>query len=375
MQSRALVMDESGDLAEREVEVPDPGPGEVRLRVERNGICGTDVHMREGGMDLAFPVVPGHEFAGVVDAVGGEGVTDSAGAPVSEGDAATVVPGISCGECWYCENMPTRPLACEDRRVYGFRNVGESPHGHGGLSEYVLVEADADFYRLPDGLPVELGALVEPTSVATHALERAVQPGIPHAREGFGIGKTVAVQGAGPIGLLTAAAARHAGAGQVVVVDRIEDRLEMAERFGATDTVNLDDFADEDAFVDHVRASTPGGVGPDVVVEAVGHPDAVRQGLRLPHNAGTFVEVGHYADAGTVEINPTTLVQKELDVYGSLAYPPVQFETAISLLRDARDDVPFADLFDFQVGFDGARRAYEAQRAGDAYRATIHPGE
>jgi len=371
--ARAVVMTDPGRVEERELEVPEPGPEEVLLRVELNGICGTDVHMNEGGMDLQFPVVPGHEFAGTVEEVGEDVATDSGGTPVEAGDHATVVPGISCGECWYCTNLPSRPLACEDRRVYGFRSAEDPPHGHGGMSEYVLVEADATFYRLPDGMSVEEGALVEPTSVATHALERAYEPGLPHTRESFGIGKTVAVQGAGPIGLLACAAADHAGAGQVIALDVIDERLSLAREFGATDAVDVGDHDDEDAFVDALKERTPGGVGPDVVVEAVGHPDAVRQGLRLARNAGTFVEVGHYADAGTTEINPTDVVQKELDIYGSLAYPPNQFETAISMLSRA-GDVPFTDLFNFDAGFDRAADAYEAQAAGEAYRATVRPG-
>jgi threonine dehydrogenase-like Zn-dependent dehydrogenase len=372
VESRAVVMTAEGDVESRIVEVPDPGPENVHLRVERNGICGTDVHMHEGGLDLDYPVVPGHEFVGVAEHVGAAVETDAAGTPVEEGDAVTVVPGISCGECWYCQNLPTRPLACNDRRVYGFRSVDESPHGHGGLSERVVVEPEATFYRVPDDLPVALGALVEPLSVATHAFERAVQPGIPHAREGFGIGKTVAVQGAGPVGLLACAAASTAGAGTVIALDVVEDRLELARDFGATDAVDVGGLDDEE-LVATVHERTPGGVGPDVVIEAVGRPEAVRQGIELPRNAGTFVEVGHYADAGTVELNPTRLVQKELDVYGSLAYPPGQFETAIAMLENTHEEFPYESLFDYQVGFDDAEDAYAAQAAGEAFRATIHP--
>lgn len=365
-------MTESGSLEHRELDIGEPGPGSVVLAVERNGICGTDVHMHEGGLDLEYPVVPGHEFVGTVEHVGDDVGTDAAGRPVSAGDAATVVPGISCEECWYCENMPTRPLACDDRRVYGFRNAGEPPYAHGGMSEHVVVEPDATFYRLPDELDVALGALVEPLSVATHALERAYPPGLPHAREGFGIGKSVAVQGAGPIGLLACAAATTAGAGQVIAIDAIEGRLELAERFGATDTVDITDRDDEE-LVETVHALSPGGVGPDVVIEAVGRPEAVRQGLALPHNAGTLVEVGHYADAGTVELNPTRIVQKELDIHGSLAYPPGQFETAISMLEGTQEEFPYTELFDCQVGFEAVADAYEAQAAGEAFRATVHP--
>lgn len=373
MQSRALVMAEPGQLEEREVDIGEPGPDEVLIRVERNGICGTDVHMMEGGMDLDWPVVPGHEFVGIVEEVGDDVATDSAGEPVAEGDAATVVPGISCGECWYCNNLPTRPLACNNRRVYGFRNVEDEPHVHGGMSEYVIAEADATWYTIPDTVDTPLGALVEPLSVATHAFERAFTPGIPHAREGFGIGKSVAIQGAGPIGLLSAAAARTAGAGQVIMIDQMEERLALSEEFGATETVNFTDYESEEAYFDAVHGLANGGHGPDVVMEAVGVPVAFQQALELPHNAGTVVEVGHYAYNGETEVNPTRVVQKELDVYGSLAYPPNQFETAISMLDQTQDEFPYGDLFNYEVGFDEAEEAYEAQASGEAFRATIHP--
>lgn len=99
------------------------------LRVERNGICGTDVHMNAGGMDLDFPVVPGHEFAGIVEHVGENVEADSKGDPVAEGDAAAVVPGYIETEDWYTRNLPSRPLACRDRSVYGFRSVDEPPTG------------------------------------------------------------------------------------------------------------------------------------------------------------------------------------------------------------------------------------------------------
>ena len=374
MDSRAIVMEEPGSLAETEVAVPDLGPDEVLVEVELTGICGTDVHMNEGGMDLGFPVIPGHEFSGTVAEVGSAVETDSKGEPVTTGDAVTVVPGIVCGECWYCNNVPTRPTTCENRKVYGFLHPDTAPSVHGGMSEYVVVEGDASFYRLPDDMAVELGALAEPMSVATHAFERAYQPGVPYAREGFGVGKSVAVQGAGPIGLLTMSAAKAAGAGQVIAVDAIAERLDLAEAFGATHTVNFEDHADEEALFGTVRSLTNGEVGPDVVVEAAGVPTAFRQAIEVVRDGGTLVEVGHYAYAGETEINPTQIVQKDLDLYGSLAYPPNQFETSISLLSQLADEVPFTDLFNYRVGFEDAGDAYAAQASGEAYRATIHPG-
>lgn len=372
MESNALVVTDAGEIERRTIAVPDPGPDDVLLRVELSGICGSDVHMRDHGVGVEYPVVPGHEFVGRVEQRGARATHDSARREIEEGDAITVVPGISCGDCWYCDNMPTRPLTCNDRNVHGFRNVDQHPRVHGGMSEYFLLEDRAHFYRLPDSLDVELGALTEPLSVATHALERAFPPGIPHAREGFGPGRSVAVQGAGPIGLLAAAAASATGAGQVISIDMIDERLEMAERFGATETIDLREY-DGDAFVDAIAERTPSGDGPDVVIEAVGHPDAFEQALEIPHNGGTVVEVGHYFSNGEAAVDPSELIHRQLDVYGSLAYPPTQFETALSLLERTADRFPYADLFNFRAGLDEATEAFDRQASGDAYRATIHP--
>lgn len=325
-------------------------------------------------MDLEFPVVPGHEFAGIIEEVGDAVAADSKGEPISVGDAATVVPGIVCGDCWYCNNVPARPTTCKNREVYGYFNVDAPPHGHGGFSEYVVIREDASFYKLPDDMDVELGALAEPLSVATHALEQAYAPGMPHAREGFGPGKSVVVQGAGPVGLLTIAAANNAGAGTIIAVDGIDKRLEMAETFGADELVDIDDHDGEDALIQAVKDRTNGNVGPDVAIEAAGFPPAVRQGIEMVRDGGTLVEVGHFAYNGEVEINPTRIVQKFVDVRGSLVYPPSQFETSISLLDQLEDEVPFRDLFNYKVGFEDATEAYEKQASGDAYRATIHPG-
>lgn len=374
MKANALLMEEPGELAQREVDIPEIGPGEVLLRVEISGICGTDVHMYEGGMDLDFPVVPGHEFAGVIEEVGEDVETDSKGEEVAVGDAATVCPGIVCGDCWYCNNVPARPTTCRNRDVYGYFNVDQPPHGHGGFSEYVVIEDRASFYKLPDDMDVELGALAEPLSVATHALEQAYAPGVPHAREGFGPGKTVAVQGVGPVGLLTVAAANNAGAGNIIAIDAVESRLDLAEEFGADLLVDLNEHDGDDELVEHVNGLTNGNVGPDVVIEAAGYPPAVRQGIELLRDGGTLVEVGHFAYNGEVEINPTRLVQKYVDVKGSLVYPPNQFETSISLLDQLDGDVPFRDLFNYKASFDDATEAYEKQANGEAYRATIHPG-
>lgn len=372
MKSRTLVLTEPGHLEERTIELPDLGANDARIRTDHTGICGTDVHMYEGEMEVPYPVVPGHEFSGVVDALGSNVTTDAKGEQLEVGDSVAVVPGITCGECWYCENMPSRPLACSDRDVYGFRNVEEYPYAHGGMSEYVHLEEGTSFYRLPDDMDTSLGALAAPMSTGTHGLERAYQPGLPHLREGFGIGKSVAVQGAGPVGLMAMVAADTAGAGQIIALEAVPERLELSKEFGATDTVDITDYDSDAELVEAVHDLTVGGVGPDIVLGAAGTAPAVTSAFKLPHNGGTYVEIGHYHRA-SVEFDPGDLVQKELDVYGSLAYPPNQFETSIAILDRTREDVPYEKLFNFDAGFSEATSAYESMADGTAFCATIHP--
>jgi len=364
-------MEEPGTLQEREIDLPEPGPDDVLLRVELTGICGTDVHMYKGDMDLDFPVVPGHEFAGVIEYVGENVQTDAKGAEIESGDRLSVVPAMLGDNAdWYSRNMPGRPRLSQDSDRFGFNNVEDQYAG--GACEYVVLPPKSSFYRLPDHIDTELGALVEPISVGMHAFERAIQPGLPHIREGFGIGRSVAVQGAGPIGLTAMSAAKAGGAGQIIAIDALPDRLALAERFGATDTVNLTEH-EENELIQIVKNLTNGNVGPDIVIEAAGVPEAVRQGIELPHDGGTFVDVGHFAYNGEVEINPTRIVQKELNVYGSLAYPPNQFESAIALIDQLQSEIPFKKLFNHRATFDEAEGAYTAQDSGEAYRATIHP--
>lgn len=371
MEANALVMEKPGELTQRTIELPPVGPDDVLLRVELTGICGTDVHMYDGGMDLEFPVVPGHEFAGTVEDIGENVSKDSKGERIETGDTLSVVPAMPAGEDdWYSRNMPARPRLSRNPERFGFDNI--SKQYAGGMCEYVVLPQKSAYYKLPDERDIELGALIEPLSVGMHAFERAYQPGLPHVREGMGIGRSIAVQGAGPIGLFSISAATAGGAGQIIAIDAVEDRLSLAEEFGATDMINLTDHSEE-GLIETVKERTNGNVGPDVVIEAAGVPQAVSQGIEFLHDGGTFIEAGHFAYNGEVEINPTRIVQKELNIYGSLAYPPNQFESAIELLDQLAPDVPFKRLFNHRATFDDAEEAYEAQKNGDAYRATIHP--
>jgi len=371
MKTKTVVMEEPGEFDVREVDLPEIGPNDVLMRVEANGVCGTDIHIAEGGMDLDFPILPGHEFVGRVEKLGENVTEDARGRPLEVGDPITGVPFWKVEDDWYSENMPTREVL-----FTGVTGLGLAPldsKNVGGMSEYLVLPEQTEVFRLPDDMDVRVGALSEPMSIGVHAYERAKMPGLPNVREGVGIGSSVAVQGAGPIGLLTMVAADVSGAGQIIAIDAIEERLDLAREFGATDTVDVTAHDGEDDLIRAVKEATEGAPGPDAVVEATGVPQTVRQAIEIPHDGGVFVEAGHYAYSGDVEINPTRIVQKELQIRGSKAAPPSEFETAVDLLEDTRDEYPFEKLLNYPVALEDVADAYETQADGGALRATIHP--
>ena len=181
--------------------------------------------------------------------------------------------------------------------------------------------------------------LSEPMAVSSRALERSYAPGLPTFGEGFGFGQSIVVQGAGAIGLLAVATAKLAGAGKIISVDMVDERLKMAEDLGADHVVDMRNYSTADERVDEVRKLT-NGLGGDVVIEAVGVPAAVPEGIDMTRRGGKFVEVGHYTNPGPVLVNPHTICNKDMDILGSWTYPPTQFGTVLELMKLSIDRLP-----------------------------------
>ena len=301
------------DIRVEDIPEPQVRPGTVKVRVEWCGICGTDLHEYTDGPIFcpppgaphpltgeAMPVVLGHEFAGIVAEVG-EGVGN-----FLPGERVVVEPYITCGNCARCRDG--RYNVCD---TLGF--IGLSGGG-GGFSEYVVADASRTF---PIGdLPTEIGALVEPLAVAYHAVRLAnVQPGM-----------TATVFGSGPIGLVTTAALKAAGAEQIVVVEPADVRKKKATAAGASTVL---DPADTD-IVNAVKQLT-GGKGTDVSFECAGFDSALGQAVRCTKGGGTVVNVAIWGHPAALAMND--LVFNEVAVIGSLAYCGDHAAT-IALLRD-----------------------------------------
>ena len=363
---KASVLEDVGKLAVHDYPRPDVGEGAILLDMELCGVCGTDIHLYGGNMKIPFPVIPGHEFVGRIREMGeGAESLEVKGQPLAEGDLVTVVPGTNlfCGTCYFCRFMPHKPTYCTNRRVMGVNlSSGESPHLLGGWAEEIYVDAAHYWvYKVPEGVPAEVAVLAEPMAVSSRAMERAYSPGVPTSGEGFGPGDGVVIQGAGPIGLLAIATARIAGAGEIIAVDMVDERLEIAEKLGADHIIDMRSVTDLASRVAEVKRLT-NGIGADVVIECAGVPAAFAEGIELTRRGGRFVEVGHYTDPGNVEVNPHTICMKDLDILGSWAYPPTQFDTALQLLKRGMNDLPLAEIITHKFSVAEAERAIETVR-------------
>ncbi|MFI9024057.1 L-idonate 5-dehydrogenase [Streptomyces sp. NPDC053560] len=307
---KSVVVHGPGDLRIDDRPDPVPGPGEVLLAMEWGGICGSDIgYWKHGGTGTAVlkdPLVLGHEVAGRIAALGA-GVTG-----LAAGLAVTVHPATPVGG----EPLPERLAGRTNLhpRIRYFGSAAFHPHTDGGFSEYRVVRA-AQIRPLPENVSTEHGALAEPLAVALHAVHRA----------GDVRGKTVLVNGAGPIGSLVVAAAKHRGAGTVIAADLSASSLAVARAMGADETVDLGQGA---ALPDDV----------ELVFEASGAPAALGPVLRATARGGTLVQVGNLPGAAA----PAALgdlVTREITWVGSYRFAE-EIDDALEAMRQGLDVSP-----------------------------------
>jgi threonine dehydrogenase-like Zn-dependent dehydrogenase len=369
---RAAVLTSPGNLEIRRFpEVPPPRDGAL-LRVTHCGVCGTDPHMFSGHLSVPTPLVMGHEFSGVLEGWGRDfPARDVYGRELLPGDAVAVGTTLSCGTCYYCRFLPQRENLCEHVNIYGITlGCEEAPHVRGAYSDALYLFPQTWLFKLPSGVSLRMAALADPIACGTRALERAFAPGMPGAGEGMGLGKSVVIQGLGPIGILTGAAARAMGAQPVIGLDRIPMRMAAARRFGFDEVLSLAELPDVEDRVQAVRSLTH-GLGADVVVEVVGLPPAFGEALRLVRRGGRVVEFGHFTDNGTLPVNPQQIVHLDVDVLGSYAYPNAQIGTALSFLSRYADVYPFEELVTHTFSVEATEQAIAASRDRVCVKAMV----
>jgi L-iditol 2-dehydrogenase len=305
---KSLLLSSYNNLEIAEMPVPAAGAGEVLVRVEACGICGSDVHGYDGGSGRRIPpIVMGHEAAGTVAAVGA-GVSDFA-----VGDRVTFDSTVYCGECAFCKRGDVN--LCDNRQVIGV-SCGDYRR-HGAFAEYVAVPQRI-VYQLPGGFAFSEAAMLEAVSVALHAVRVSDVKG----------GETALVIGAGMIGLLTLQAARAAGCAQVFIADVDETRLELAKKVGADAVLHLSgaELAAE------VQRRT-GGRGVDITYEAVGRNETVVSAIDCTRKGGTVTLIGNIRPEVTLPLQK--VVSRQIRLQGSCASAG-EYPQAIELIASGK---------------------------------------
>ena len=307
---RAIVIERPNAVVLRDVETPTPGPGEVRVRSVLAGVCRTDIDIVNGALDsrwVRFPVVPGHEWSGVVDAVG-VGVT----AP-EPGQRVVCEGNIGCTSCRRCRAGDTH--LCESYDAVGFTRSG-------GWGEYVVVPARV-LHSLPDHVSFDAAALVEPGSCVVKALERArIEPA-----------ESVGVVGVGAMGALAIRIARLRSPSCIVAYGLRDEELELALRLGADAVVNV---AQQDAEGETRRLV---GSGLDVLVETAGSVEAVELSTRLVREGGRVVVLGIAGRDRELTLPADRIPLRDLTVYGSVGYTTAAWAHMVDLLRERLVDL------------------------------------
>ena len=303
---KAVVYDAPKQYSVREVPTPEPGPGEVRIKVHQVGVCGTDVHIHHGDFGAVFPLTPGHELVGTIDALG-EGTGRFA-----VGEQVTVYPNVYCGTCDYC--VAGRLILCSDMKGLGSNFPGF-------FAEYATVREDLVFSV--EGIHPDTAVFTEPAACAMHGLETLqIRPGA-----------TALVFGAGPTGLLLAQLIRSGGAASVTVAAPTPFKLDTAKALGVDQTI-LIDRADMEA--NRARLLDASGAdGYDYVVEATGSTEIGNICVPLTRNGGTVLVYGVTRADETVSFHPFDVFRREITIKGSFA-EMTSFGAAIRALRSGR---------------------------------------
>lgn len=296
----------------REYPVPDPEPGAVLLKQELAGICGTDLHNWQNG--IQGEVVLGHENVGVIEAIGAGVYTDYVGRPIEEGDRVIFAPGTPKG-------------------AYGFfTDPDQPPHFTGGFGDYIYLGMPGTAFLKTDA-PPEVAVLTEPFTIGVHAVMRGRVE----------LGDTVVVQGSGAIGLVTLVCAKLSGAARIIVVGGPAARLALAKRLGADVTIDVGEVPKVADRTELVLSHTPRREGADVVFECAGFLPATPEGLGYVRRSGTFVEVGHFVDMGSIELNINQLMMRKNlrfeAIWGSRAE---HFVRGLPLLE--KNEFPYAEM-------------------------------
>jgi threonine dehydrogenase-like Zn-dependent dehydrogenase len=356
MPKLALLTAYGGPIELAEFPLSTPVPGTAALRLRMAGICGSDLHIFRGELPLPCPYAMGHEMVCEIAELGEGLTTDATGKPLTVGDRVVTPYFWTCGSCHACARG--RSYACQNLMAGEYRTHEQPPHFVGAYGEYYYTSRRQPLYKVPEDLADEA---VAPLNCALAQVLFALRD--------VRLGDTVVIQGAGGLGINAAAVARTAGAAEVIVVDKISERLDVAADFGATYCINARDISTAEV-TERVHTHTD-GIGADWVLEVVGVPDVIPDGIGFLNNGGTLLEVGNVGMGRTFELDPSALVYGNKSVRAVMLYDPVTLATGLTFLQHT--SFPFDRLMPEPFHLSDVNAAFASADAGLVPRGALIP--
>ena len=346
----AVFFDTGKEFEIREYPVPDPDPDAIVVRVTSAGICGSDLHVWRGDIRIAMmgpgPRILGHEMTGYVHKLGSNVTTDSQGRPLKEGDRIVYPYFFPCRRCYQC--LRGEFAACQIK--YPPPPISDNaPHFTGAYAEYFYMKTAAFVFKVPDDLPDEMVTTVNcALSEVIYGLQKA----------GLKMGDTLVIQGAGGLGINATAVASAMGAGMIIVIDGVPERLKLAKACGADEVIDLNEAKAPMDRTSKVMSLT-GGRGADLVAEFVGLPAVIPEGIQMLRSGGTYLEVGNISLGQTVAIDPSQLVWGNKDIIAVNMYDPWILPVALDFLSRNKDRFPLANVVSHKFSLDKIDEAFQ----------------
>ena len=334
------------------------------MKITSGGICGSDLHYWRGEMKPILrgqpgPVILGHEMTGAVHSLGDGVTTDSMGKPLREGDRVVFTYFFPCRRCYIC--LRGELNLCPDR--FRFRaSIEEYPYCTGGFAEYYYLYPGHFVFKVPEELSDEA---VTAVNCAVSQVVYGLQLG------GVRMGDNVVIQGAGGLGLYATAAAKEMGAAQVITIDDLSARLDLATKCGADNTININEHTTAESRVERVKELTDGW-GADVLLEVVGYPQVVPEGLEMLRRGGAFVEIGNIWANSNVTLDMSKLLWGATRIIPTTHYDPYILPVSLDFLVRTRDKYPLTQIMSHKFPLERLAEAFDqAEWVGKSEETSI----
>lgn len=344
----------------REYDVPEADPGGIVTEVEQANVCGSELHIWKGHHPELKELILGHEVLCRISDLGEGVTTDNAGEPVSEGDLVVPTYFAACGECDYCSEGDF--VLCDESLSNWLKSPDEWPHFHGTFATHYYIQPDQHFYKVPEDIDPGVAA------AANCALTQVI-----YGMDVIGIeyDDWVVIQGGGGLGLQAIAVAAERGA-NTILVEGVDSRISLGERFGADHVVDFREYDTVESRAERIQELTDWD-GADVAIEVAGTPQAFAEGIHLLRKGGRYLEIGNITPGRTADVDPGLITRKSLNIEGTVKYQPWYLKKALEFLVKNGEKYPFEDLIDTEYRLEDVQEALEESDDRNVTRATLLP--